>query len=192
MRQTESAEAVRSVAEERRRKILTLIRSELSCKQTKKKRLTKSFSTEERFHGGSSGGRGFEIVVEQACRDRASSLDSTTEKKLDERLLSVHRNASAVAGFASPEVPRRRKSLNDFVTEKFRCAFSRSVPQLHSGLNGAQLFSAVERSLQGRRALKKWLMSIQKGLIPSEHIMSPEQSTAFYARDLISASDEER
>jgi hypothetical protein len=55
----------------------------------------------------------------------------------------------------------------------------------------SQILSAAERSFNGRRALKRWLMSIQKGdFHGSESKMSPEQSSALC--EMMADGEEER
>ena len=194
----ESLEAVRSIEEERRNRILTLIRSEISCKpksNKKKNKLARSFSTEDQLPG-----KKFEFFIQKpaSCRDRASSLDLSTVK-FCEHLLSVNRNAASNGeqSSATNEITgRRRRSLNDFVADKFSHTFPKSASCLFPGLNsGSQILTAAEKSFNGRKALKKWLMSIQKGLITTTEpliIMSPDQSNGLCGRDMISTNDADR
>jgi hypothetical protein len=185
----ESLEVVRSIAEERKRRIVSLIRNELSCKQTDtKKKLTKS---EENCRTRKSSWSQFNILggVQTSKRDRAASFCSSTEKGLIDHHLFVGRNVSTL----STEVVRRRKSLNDFVSESLRQK-SVEFDKLKVGvLSGAsEVLSSSQSSLNRRRALKKWLMSIQKGgsSIINETTMSPEQSSALCAREHFSGNEE--
>ena len=188
----ESLEVVRSIAEERKRRIVSLIRSELSCKQNeKKKKLTKSFSSDLNFQRKTSFSH-FSLGAAVKNRARAASFCSTKEKVLTDNLLFVGRNAST----PSTEVVRRRKSLNDFVSENVNNALrqkSVEFDKLRVGvlsLSASEVLSSSQSVLSRRAALKKWLMSIQKGNLITDPTMSPEQSSALCAREPFSGNEE--
>ncbi len=212
-----------------------LLRSELSCKQNQRKKvvaaaaavttttttaLTTTTTTATSKSDQKPGNPISEDLYNHLTRkDRASSWNgetSLTAKSVDQ-FLSVNRRNVLSTSFGSTESgsssQRRRKSLNDFVTsraEKLSSACQKSLEfgKLKVSVSASHIFCPDSIHRSSNKALKRWLMSIQRGLsteqqqqqqqqhwsIEEDHTtMSPEQSsTALCGRDTVSSLDGKR
>jgi hypothetical protein len=161
-------EVVRSIAEERKIRMLNLLRGELSYKEARSHKAVKSKSQQnlhtDLFHNNNCNEKN------SVKRDRAKSLEAD---KVVDHFLKVRKNVPTAS---ATEGQKRRKSLNDFVSEKLSSACQRSFEfgKLKVSLSASHILTSD--SSGGRKALKGWLMSIQKGLLTSCDVMSPEQS----------------
>ena len=172
----DSLEVVRSIAEERKARMLNLLRSEFSSKQTRANNKSRSKSQQNlnahllhNNNNKNSKNNSFSVSVK---KDRAKSLGTET---VVDHFLTVQRKTSTKN---SAESPKRRKSLNDFFSEKLSSTCQRSFQfgKLKVSLSASHILTSSDRTA-GRKALKGWLMSIQKGLLTSCDVMSPEQSS---------------
>ena len=163
---------MRSIAEERKTRMLNLLRSsELSSKKTPTHKAAKSKSQQNLHHSDlfPNHNNNTDKSSVSVKKDRAKSLGADT---VVDHFLTVRRNVPTT------ESPKRRKSLNDFLSQKLSSAYQRSFEfgKLKVSLSASHILSCSDNS-GGRKALKGWLMSIQKGLLATCDVMSPEQSS---------------
>ena len=166
---------MRSIAEERKSRMLNLLRSsELSSKKTRTHKAAKSKSQQNLHHSDlfRNHNNNTDKSSVSVKKDRAKSLGADT---VVDHFLTVRRNVPTTA---TTESPKRRKSLNDFLSQKLSSAYQRSFEfgKLKVSLSASHILSCSDNS-GGRKALKGWLMSIQKGLLTTCDVMSPEQSS---------------
>ena len=201
-----------------------LLRSELSCKQNQRKKVVAApattLTTTTTTTSKSDQKRGNPISEDLpnllTRKDRSSSWNGETlAAKTVDQFLSVSRRNVLSTSFGSTESvsssQRRRKSLNDFVSsraEKLSSACQKSIElgKLKVSVSASHLFCPDSINRRSNKALKRWLMSIQRGLATEQQQqhhrpieqnrsnMSPEQSSTALCggRDTVPSLDGKR